>query len=216
MFIIDLTLPLVGLLVMLDVLRYLDKNDEVKFMNTILDLNVEKKYIFKDVKSIFAHACNLNVNIDDLSEYNIKRIQKLINNIEGNLLKSDTRYYDNSIIIGGLIKIFGRYKDYKNNKNELLNLLSNVLKELDEEKKFFGLNKREKEIFLDLNHNKNLSDSDIQSILELKDIIVNRYQELMKRNEQSDRLSKISIKLGYISLIITAIGFYMSYFNTHV
>lgn len=93
-----------------------------------------------------------------------------------------------------------------------MNLISSILQELDEEKKFFGLNVREREIFRDLTKNKSLSESDTKSILELKDIVINRYQELIKKDEQSDRLSKISIRLGLISLLATVVGLYYSFF----
>lgn len=189
MIIIDLLLPLLGLFILLDILRFIDIQNEIKFKNTILDLDINKKYTLQD----------------------IKRIQKYIDQVQGNLLRTDTSYYDYFLSVGFFTTLFSLKKEYRNNKIELSNLLVNVLHELDDEKKFFGLNKREKEIFLDLNKNSNLTDSDLKSILELKDIVVNRYQELMKRNEQSDRLSKISIRLGYISLLITVISLYISY-----
>lgn len=68
-------------------------------------------------------------------------------------------------------------------------MLSPILEELNEETKFFDLNIREREIFISLTKNTNLSESDSKSISELKDIVINRYQELIKRDEQSDRLS---------------------------
>lgn len=211
MIVIELLLPLLGFFILLDILRFIDKQNEIKFKNAILDLDINQKYTLQDIKRIFTDINDLVVNVDDISEYNIKRIQKYIDQVQGNLLRTDTGYYDYFLSLGIFTILFSKKKVYRNNKTKLSNLLANVLNELDNEKKFFGLNKREKEIFLDLNKNSNLTDSDLKSILELKDIVVNRYQELIKRNEQSDSLSKISIRLGYISLLITAISLYISY-----
>jgi len=210
---IELIPPLIGVLIMFDILRYLDKQDEIKFKNEILDLDGNKEHSLNDIKSIFSDIFNFNVTIDELSEYNIKRIQRLLDNVKGNLTKRNTKYYHYSIIVGILIELLKKQKVYANDKDQLISSISKILKELEEEKKFFGLNARETEIFIDLTKNKNLSEADYKSILELKDIVINRYQELIKRDEQSDRLSKRSIRLGYISLLITAVSVYYSFFS---
>jgi len=208
---IELILPIIVLL-LLDIFFYLDKQSGIKFKNEILDLNINEKYVLNDIKSIFLNTSDFNFNIDEFSEYNIKRIQKYIEQVKGNLLKNDTQYYTSSIILGILKKLLIKQKKYNNDKKQLLNILNNIIDDLNEEKKFLGLNAREIEIFTDLMKNKNLSEADSKSILELKDIILNRYQELIKRDEQSDRLSKHSMNLGYISLIIAVISFSYSSF----
>jgi len=210
MIIVDLILPVAGLFILVDIMRFFETKNETKFKNTVLDLNINQTYTLQEIKKIYIDIGDFGVNADDISEYSIKKIHKCLDQVQGNLLKTDTRYYDYFLTTGFFTNLFAKQKEYKNNKTELLNLLSNVLIELDNEKKFFGLNKREKEIFLDLHKNSNLTGSDLKSMLELKDIVVNRYQELMKRNEQSDRLSKNSIRLGLISLLITVISLYMS------
>lgn len=209
---IELILPIIGLVIVVDVFRCIEKYSEIRFKNEILDLDVNNKYSLNDIKTIFLNICDFNSNIDELSEYNIKRIHRLLNQVKGNLLKKQTTYYNFSFIFGILIKLTKKQKKYDNDKNKLLNLISSILQELDEEKKFFGLNVREREIFRDLTKNKSLSESDTKSILELKDIVINRYQELIKKDEQSDRLSKISIRLGLISLLATVVGLYYSFF----
>jgi len=213
---IELIPPLIGLLIMFDIFRYLDKHEEIKFKNEILDLDGNKEYSLSDIKSIFSDVFNFNATIDELSEYNIKRIQRLLDNVKGNLTKRSTKYYHYSVIIGILIEVLKKQKIYDNDKDNLICTVSKILKELETEKKFFGLNARETEIFMDLTKNKNLSEADSKSILELKDIIINRYQELIKRDEQSDSLSKRSIRLGYISLVITAVSVYYSFFSDNV
>lgn len=196
---------------MLDFLRYIDKKDEINFKNEILDLDGKNEHSLNDIKSIFSDVFNFNATTDELSEHNIKRIQRYLENVKGNLTKRNTKYYNYSVIIEMFIKLFKKQKVYDNDKDKLIHSVSNILKELAEEKKFFGLNTRETEIFMDLTKNKNLSEADSKSILELKDIIINRYQDLIKRDEQSDRLSKVSIRLGYISLLVTAVSVFYSF-----
>jgi len=205
--IIELIGLFIPLFIVLDLAQGYFDFSETKFKNTILDLDVDKEYSLKKIKTIFSSINKLSVNIDDLSEYNIKRIQKLINHVQGSLSETDTKYFDHCFICG----VLSKQKSYQNNKDKLLCLLSNIIDELEEEKKFFGLNKREKEIFLDLS--KNVSESDLKSISELKDIVLNRYQELMTKDEKSERLSKISMRIGYISLFCTAISVYFSFFQ---
>ena len=196
---------------MLDFLRYIVKKDEINFKNEILDLDGKNEHSLNDIKSIFSDVFNFNATTDELSEHNIKRIQRYLENVKGNLTKRNTKYYNYSVIIEMFIKLFKKQKVYDNDKDKLIHSVSNILKELAEEKKFFGLNTRETEIFMDLTKNKNLSEADSKSILELKDIIINRYQDLIKRDEQSDRLSKVSIRLGYISLLVTAVSVFYSF-----
>jgi len=205
--IIDLLPQIIILSILFDISRYIGKSKEIKFKNEILDLNTNKKYALHDIKNIYSDIYDLH----ELNEYSINKIQKFINHIKGNLLKSDTKYYYYSILIGTFKRINGEEKKYTNDKDSLLPLLTIVSEELNEEKKFFGLNTREREIFISLVNNSELSESDSKSILELKDIITNRYQELIKKDEKSDRLSKRSIRLGYISLLITAVSVYYSF-----
>lgn len=179
-----------------------DFREDVKFQNEILDLDTEKQYSLNEIKSIFLDT--YGKDLDGLNEYYIKHMAKLIEQIKGNLLKKETVYYTLPLT-GILTKIFKKQKVYKYDKSKLLNIVSSILDELKEEKKFFGLNTREREILISLSRNENLSEVDKRSILELKDIVTNRYQELLKKNEQSNVLSKRSMKVGYISLIITFI-----------
>jgi hypothetical protein len=211
MYIIELIGLFIPLLIILDIAQGYFDYSEIKFKNAILDLDTDKEYSLKKIKTIFSNIHKLTVDIDDLSEFNIKRIQKLVNHVQGNLSESDTKYFSYCFICGILTKLLNKQKNYKNDKDKLLHLLTGITNELEEEKKFFGLNKREKEIFLDLKKNKNLSESDLKSISELKDIILNRYQELITKDEKSERLSKRSIYLGYISLLITAVSVYYSF-----
>jgi hypothetical protein len=186
------------------IIFFFEVRKDIKFQNEILDLDVEKKYSLDEIKGIFLDTYKFKINIDELNEYNIKRITRLIEQVKGNLSKKETRYYE-APIIGTLLKIFNKQKTYQNDKKKLLALLSSILEELKEEKTFFGLNTREREILKSLSKNEQLSEVDKRNIFELKDIVTNRYQELLKKNEQSNELSKKSMRLGYISLIITFI-----------
>lgn len=195
--------PLLTILIM----YYIDRRKDKKFQNEILDLDVEKKYSINDIKSIFLDTYQFSMNIDELSEYNIKRLNRLIEQVQGNLSKKETKYYE-PFLFNTILRLLKKQKTYNNDKEKLSTLLSTILDELSEEKKFFGLNTREREILKSLSKNVNLSEVDKRSISELKDIVTNRYQELLKRNEQSNKLSKISIYLGGIGLIIALIGFF--------
>ncbi|MCG3651950.1 hypothetical protein L5F32_06660 [Aliarcobacter butzleri] len=199
--------PLSIALILIYILYYFDTRRDLKFQNEILDLDVEKKYSINNIKSIFLDTYQFRINIDELNEYNIKRLNRLIEQVQGNLSKKETKYYE-PFMFNTILKLFKKQKIYKNDKEKLLTSLSTILDELAEEKKFFGLNTREREILKSLSMNKNLSEVDKRSILELKDIVTNRYQELLKRNEQSNKLSKISIYLGIIGVIIAVVGFY--------
>ncbi|MFW3380112.1 hypothetical protein [Aliarcobacter butzleri] len=194
--------PLSILLISIYIIYYFDTRRDLKFQNEILDLDVEKKYSINDIKSIFLDTYQFRINIDELSEYNIKRLNRLIEQVQGNLSKKETKYYE-PFIFNTILKLFKKQKIFKNDKEKLLTLISTILDELAEEKKFFGLNTREREILINLSTNNQLSEVDKRSISELKDIVTNRYKELLNRNEQSDRLSKKSMRLGYISLFIT-------------
>lgn len=199
--------PLSILLISIYIIYYFDTRRDLKFQNEILDLDVEKKYSINDIKSIFLDTYQFRINIDELSEYNIKRLNRLIEQVQGNLSKKETKYYE-PFLFNTILRLFKKQKTYNNDKEKLSSLLSTILNELSEEKKFFGLNTREREILKSLSKNVNLSEVDKRSISELKDIVTNRYQELLKRNEQSNKLSKISIYLGGIGLIIALIGFF--------
>lgn len=199
--------PLSILLISIYILYYFDTRRDLKFQNEILDLDVEKKYSINDIKSIFLDTYQFRINIDELSEYNIKRLNRLIEQVQGNLSKKETKYYE-PFLFNTILRLLKKQKTYNNDKEKLSTLLSTILDELSEEKKFFGLNTREREILKSLSKNVNLSEVDKRSISELKDIVTNRYQELLKRNEQSNKLSKISIYLGGIGLIIALIGFF--------
>ncbi|MFW2597772.1 hypothetical protein ACN9JZ_03530 [Aliarcobacter butzleri] len=196
-----------GPLLTILIIYYIDIRRDLKFQNEILDLDIEKQYSLNDIKSIFLDTYQFRMNIDELDEYNIKRIIRLIEQIQGNLLKKETKYYE-PFLFNTILRLFKKQKTYNNDKEKLSSLLSTILNELSEEKKFFGLNTREREILKSLSKNVNLSEVDKRSISELKDIVTNRYQELLKRNEQSNKLSKISIYLGGIGLIIALIGFF--------
>lgn len=196
-----------GPLLTILIIYYIDIRRDLKFQNEILDLDIEKQYSLNDIKSIFLDTYQFRMNIDELDEYNIKRIIRLIEQIQGNLLKKETKYYE-PFLFNAILRLFKKQKTYNNDKEKLSSLLSTILNELSEEKKFFGLNTREREILKSLSKNVNLSEVDKRSISELKDIVTNRYQELLKRNEQSNKLSKISIYLGGIGLIIALIGFF--------
>ncbi len=199
--------PLSILLISIYIIYYFDTRRDLKFQNEILDLDVEKKYSINDIKSIFLDTYQFRINIDELSEYNIKRLNRLIEQVQGNLSKKETKYYE-PFLFNTILRLLKKQKTYNNDKEKLSTLLSTILDELSEEKKFFGLNTREREILKSLSKNVNLSEVDKRSISELKDIVTNRYQELLKRNEQSNKLSKISIYLGGIGLIIALIGFF--------
>ncbi len=194
-------------LVFIYILYLLDTRKDLKFQNEILDLDVEKEYSLNDIKSIFVDTYKFKINIDELSEYNIKRIIRLIEQVKGNLSKKETNYYE-PFIFDSILKLLKKLRKYNGDKDKLLKLLSKILDELAEEKKFFGLNTREREILIDLHKNERLSDVDKKSISELKDIVTNRYQELLKRNEQSNKLSKVSIYLGVLGLVIALLGFF--------
>lgn len=194
-------------LVFIYILYLIDTTKDLKFQNEILDLDVEKEHSLNDIKSIFVDTYKFKINIDELSEYNIKRIIRLIEQVKGNLSKKETNYYE-PFILNDILKLLKKLRKYNGDKDKLLKLLSKILDELAEEKKFFGLNTREREILIDLNKNERLSDVDKKSISELKDIVTNRYQELLKRNEQSNKLSKVSIYLGVLGLVIALIGFF--------
>ena len=97
---IELILPIIGLMIVVDVFRCIEKYSEIRFKNEILDLDVNNKYSLNDIKTIFLNICDFNSNIDELSEYNIKRIHRLLNQVKGNLLKKETTYYNFSFIFG--------------------------------------------------------------------------------------------------------------------
>lgn len=194
-------------LVFIYILYLIDTTKDLKFQNEILDLDVEKEHSLNDIKSIFVDTYKFKINIDELSEYNIKRIIRLIEQVKGNLSKKETNYYE-PFILNDILKLLKKLRKYNGDKDKLLKLLSKILDELAEEKKFFGLNTREREILIGLRKNERLSDVDQKSISELKDIVTNRYQELLKRNEQSNKLSKVSIYLGVLGLVIALIGFF--------
>lgn len=182
----------------------LDIGEDIKFRNEILDLDTERQYSLNEIKNLFRDIYKYKKSLHEFNEYHIKHIIKLLEEVKGELVKKETKYYTLPMA-ETLSKIFSKQKVYKNNKSKLLVILSSILDELKEEKNFFGLNTREREILISLSRNENLSEVDKRSILELKDIVTNRYQELIKNNEQSNILSKRSMKVGYVSLIITFI-----------
>ncbi|MFW2578441.1 hypothetical protein [Aliarcobacter butzleri] len=188
---------LIGVIIIYS-LHYANTVKDVNFKNRILDLDTSKLYSLDNIKRIYSDTYMSTRNINEFGEASIKNICNLIEQVEGNLHNKETKYYDFIIF-----KIFKKKNIYNNDKNKLLTITSQILDELSEEKKFFGLNTREREILKDLSINANLSEADKKSIFELKDIVTNRYKELLNRNEQSDRLSKKSMRLGYISLFIT-------------
>lgn len=190
-------IPLIGVIIIYS-LHYANTVKDVNFKNRILDLDTSRLYSLDDIKRIYSNTYMSTRNINEFGEASIKNICNLIEQVEGNLHNKETKYYDFIIF-----KIFKKKNIYNNDKNKLLTITSQILVEIENEKKFFGLNTREREILKDLSINTNLSEADKKSIFELKDIVTNRYKELLNRNEQSDRLSKKSMKLGYISIGIT-------------
>ncbi|MFY4810794.1 hypothetical protein ACOTWH_09240 [Aliarcobacter butzleri] len=194
----EVGIPSILMVIIAYSLHYANTVKDVNFKNRILDLDTSKLYSLDNIKRIYSDTYMSTRNINEFGEASIKNICNLIEQVEGNLHNKETKYYDFIIF-----KIFKKKNIYNNDKNKLLTITSQILAEIENEKKFFGLNIREREILKDLSINANLSEADKKSIFELKDIVTNRYKELLNRNEQSDRLSKKSMRLGYISLFIT-------------
>lgn len=211
------TLPaFIILLFLTDVMNALIMKEYVSFQNTIMNLNVENvSYSLKDIKNIYCDTLKLNVNSDELSEFHIKKIHRLLSNVDANLLKDKATYYyaleTNKIFIM-LVSFFFKKKSlqcYHNDKSKktiLKTIIQNILNELDEEKKFFGLHTREKYLFSKLMNNENINNENKEHIFELKNIVLSRYQELVKKEDTSEKLSKRSLKVGYIGLFLGLIS----------
>ncbi|WP_066222617.1 hypothetical protein [Aliarcobacter cryaerophilus] len=199
---VNMVIPIsIFFVIIIDFFFFIEESNGVKFKNAILDLDTNKLYSLKDIENIFMNANNRS-SIDD---YSFISIEKYIKQVKGNLLDKNTKYYTYTFCISYIINIFRRRK-YINNKESLVIILSSILQELENEKKFFGLNSKEKELAKELSLSNNLSDVDRKNINELKDIVTIRYKELLDRNEQSDRISKKAMRLGYISIGLTVIA----------
>lgn len=195
-------LPILILLIIIhDFFYFIEVSHNVKFKNLILDLDTEKSYSLNDIESIYMNTNNRSF----INEYNLISIEQYIKQIKGNLIVKNTKYYTYTFCISYIINIF-RQRKYNNNKENLIKILSSILEEIANEKKFFGLNTREKEIFRDLITNTNLNDSNKAKLDELKIIVTDRYQELLKKNEESNKLSTKSMRVGYISLTVAFLG----------
>lgn len=194
----EMGIPLIIAGIIIYWLYYSSTVKDVNFKNKILDLDTNKEYSLDDIKRIYSNTYMSTRNINEFGETSIKNICTLIEQVNGNLHNKETKYYDFIVL-----RIFRRKNKYDNDKNKVLAITSKILDEIENEKKFFGLNIREREILKDLSKNNNLSEADKRSISDLKDIVTNRYKELLNRNEQSDKISKKAMNLGYISIGIT-------------
>ncbi|OCL85718.1 hypothetical protein AAX26_01785 [Aliarcobacter thereius] len=191
------------LTLLLDFINYAYIKFDIKFKNAILDLETNRTYSLDYIKSIFLFT---HPNIRILNDHNLNNIEKLIIQIQGNLLASNSTYFTANTIMNKIFRLFRKNKIYENDKYKLLEIISSILVEIDKEKQFFGLNTREKKIFQDLTSSTSLDKSDLAKLEELKIIITDRYQELLDEYEKSNKQSKISKIFAIIGLVSTLIS----------
>lgn len=183
------------LLILVDLMNLMSNYYSVKFMNSILDLQSNKKYRLDEIKGLYINDLNLNITIGEMSDYSIRKISTLLTKVKSNLLLNDTKTFSSSFFTKIL---FEKTLDLtREQKEDFINILLEIEKEIERESKLFGLNKREKDIFSKLLTYDNVKND----IYELKDILVSRYKELIEKEELNKRYTKYSIRVGIISFI---------------
>lgn len=195
---------LVVLFILLNFMSLINNYTDTKFMNNVLSLDIKyDKYSLEYFKNLYLLSLNINLSYDDLSENHIKKIDRLLSKVKGSLLLENTTFFS-STFIGEMFNKFIIRKNYEKDidyKSRLKKIIKDVQNELKKEKELFGLNRREKEIFSSLLNENSLDENSKKDIYELKEIFVNRYEELILKEEKSDKNTKWSKKLTIISLL---------------
>lgn len=200
----EMLLMLVVLFILLNFMSLMNNYTDTKFMNNVLSLDIKyDKYSLEYFKNLYSLSLNINLSYDDLSENHIKKIDRLLSKVKGSLLLENTTFFS-STFIGEIFNKFIIKKNYEKDidfKSRLRKIIEDVQNELKKEKELFGLNRREKEIFSSLLNENSLDKNSKKDIYELKEIFVNRYEELILKEEKSDKNTKWSKKLTIISLL---------------
>lgn len=201
-----------SIFVILDILNYMMTNESARFRNELLDLDTDKTYSLDDIKRLYIDIYKYFVTENDLSETSIDNVQKHITLVRGHLLKKVPHYYSGSLIMDIILRrVFSIKYDCKN-KDKLEVILSNITEEIENEKEFFGLAAREKDVFKSLRCSKSLSDGDKKNIDELKETVAGRYQELLKNTEKEKEARK---KSNMLTIVFGIVGTYLSYLSLY-
>ncbi|OCL99549.1 hypothetical protein AAX29_00590 [Aliarcobacter thereius] len=202
------------LYIFIDLMNYLTTKSNIKFKNRILDLEMDRNHCLDDIKNIFMTTFNA---VGTITELDVNRIERLIKKVKGNLQLRNTEYFIHNTFFIKVYRIFFKNKEYKNDREKLSEILSSILKEIEKEKVFFGLDHREKKIFQDLIESSNIQESDLSRLDELRTTMTDRYKKLLSEYERSNKNAESSKRYALISIIITLVSlspFFNKFFSS--